>query len=82
MLTWNPAEDVPVTCMHGGGVLLAKGLVRSLLAIGAVLESSAGIFFLQTWSDTFFNKPIRSSVSRTSLTLKFKIRFFPDEARF
>ena len=44
VLTWHPAGDVPVTCM-GGGILLARGVVRSILAATrTVLQSTASIF--------------------------------------
>ena len=51
VLKWHPAGDIHVTCMRevegGGGILLARGLVRSLLATGIVLESTVGMFFFR-----------------------------------
>ena len=43
MLTWHPAREVPVTCLRGG-ILLARRVVRALLATGTVLELTAGMF--------------------------------------
>ena len=43
MLTWVPAGEVPVTCLRGG-FLLARGVVRTHLATGTVLESTEGMF--------------------------------------
>ena len=80
MLTWNPAGDVSVTCMRGGvegGVLLARGVVRSLLGTGTVLESTAGMV-LRTRSELYTvylacQVPVRVSLLYSALTWTLEI---------
>ena len=55
MLTWPLAGAVPVTYLReggGGGIVPARGVVRTLLASGTVLESTAGMF-LRIRSDIY-----------------------------
>lgn len=40
LLTWPPARDTPVTCLRGGDSPSHR-MVRTLLATGTVLESTA-----------------------------------------
>ena len=56
VLTWPPAGEVPVTCLRGG-FSPSQGVVRTLLATGTVLESTAGMF-LRIWSDIEANWPL------------------------
>ena len=48
VLSWSPAGDVPVTCSRGGVFSQPWGVVRTRLATGTVLESTAGMFFANT----------------------------------
>ena len=56
VLTWSPAGEVSVTCLRGG-FSPSQGVVRTLLATGTVLESTAGMF-LRIRSDIEANWPL------------------------
>ena len=47
VLTWPPAGEVPVTCLRWG-ILLARGVVRTLLATGTVLESTVMVLRIRS----------------------------------
>ena len=44
-------------------------------------KSNSAALFLRIQTDIFFDKCVRSFMSRTAITLKLKMRCFPDEAR-
>ena len=52
VLTCNPASEIPVTCLRGR-YSASQGVVRSLLATGTYLKSTAGMF-LRIQSDVFY----------------------------
>ena len=84
MLTWHPAGDVPAMSVHVWGYSPSQGVVRSLLATGTVLESTAGMF-LQTQSDICLGMCLQtlsvlrgkqfSESTRTTVSFKEKTMF-------